>query len=103
MVAVLDQAFNTPLTAEELFMAESSRSGKRSTHRLAEFWDYFEQRQGVLTPAKKNKRNPVTRPNSASAELYIFQLSSSTNSFQVYSVFSKRLCTSAVPRSKFNC
>lgn len=52
MVAVLDQAFNRSLTAEELSTTESSRSGKRSTHRLAEVWDSFEQRQGVLLPTK---------------------------------------------------
>lgn len=52
MVAVLDEAFNRSLMAEELLMAESGRSGKRSTHWLAEVWDSFDQRQGVLAPAK---------------------------------------------------
>lgn len=45
-VAVLDLSFNTPLMAEGLSMAESSRSGKRSIHQLVEVWNSFEQRHG---------------------------------------------------------
>lgn len=45
-VAVLVLFFNRPLMAEELFMAESSRSDKRSIHQLVGVWNSFGQRHG---------------------------------------------------------